>query len=77
MTKCAIEGCDTTEKNKKEKKLWLHKFPKGLLISKSLFGIFNSPKKRLKKFDFTTMVPQVKLFSFVFCRAFTREGSCQ
>ena len=40
---------------------------KGQLISKCLFGIFNSPKKRTKKFDFTTIVPQVKLVSFVFC----------
>ena len=39
---------------------------KGQLISKYLFGIFNSPKKRTKKFDFTTMVFQVELFSFVF-----------
>ena len=39
---------------------------KGQLISKCLFGIFNSPKKRTKKFNFTTMVPQVELFSFVF-----------
>ena len=39
---------------------------KGQLISKCLFGIFHSPKKRTKKFDFTTMVPQVELFSFVF-----------
>ena len=31
------------------------------------FGIFNSPKKRTKKFDFTTMVLQFKLFSFFFC----------
>ena len=29
-------------------------FPKGQLISKWLFGILNSPKKRTKKFDFTT-----------------------
>ena len=33
---------------------------KGQLILKCLFGIFNSPKKRMKKFDFTTMVPQVE-----------------
>ena len=39
---------------------------KGQLISKCLFGIFNSPKKRTKKFDFTTMVPQVELFLFTF-----------
>ena len=38
---------------------------KDQLISKSLFGIFNSPKKRMEKFNFTTMVPQVELFSFV------------
>ena len=36
---------------------------KGQLISKCLFGGFNSPKKRTKKFDFTTMVPQFELFS--------------
>ena len=30
------------------------------------FGIFNSPKNEQKKFEFTTMVPQVELFSFVF-----------
>jgi hypothetical protein len=41
---------------------------KGQLISKCLFGIINSPKKRTKKLDFTTMVPQVELFSFVFGR---------
>ena len=39
---------------------------KGQLISKCLFGIFNSPKKRTKKFNFTTILPQVKLFSLVF-----------
>ena len=39
---------------------------KGQLISKCLFGIFNSPKKQTKKFNFTTMVPQVELFSFFF-----------
>ena len=42
------------------------KYCKDQLISKCLFGIFNSPKKQTKKFDFTTMVPQVELFSFVF-----------
>ena len=39
---------------------------KGQLISKGLFGNLNSPKKRTKKFDFNTMIPQVDLFSFVF-----------
>jgi hypothetical protein len=39
---------------------------KGHLISKCLFGIFNSSKKRTKKFNFTTMVPQLEWFSFVF-----------
>ena len=38
----------------------------GQLITKCLFGIFNSPKKRTKQFNYTTMVPQVDLFSFVF-----------
>ena len=32
---------------------------KGQLISKCLFGIFNSSKKRMKKFNLITMVPQV------------------
>ena len=41
-------------------------FVKGQLISKCLFGTFNSLKKQRKKFDFTTMVPQVELFSLVF-----------
>ena len=39
---------------------------KGQLISKGLFGIFNSPKKLTKKINFTTMVSQVELFLFVF-----------
>ena len=33
-------------------------YSKGQLISKCLFGVFNSPKKRTKNFDFTTMVPK-------------------
>ena len=36
---------------------------KGQLFSKCFFVIFNSPKKRTKKFNFTTMVPQFELFS--------------
>ena len=39
---------------------------KGQLISKGLFAILNSSKKRMKQFDLTTMIPQVDLFSFVF-----------
>ena len=39
---------------------------KGQLISKCLFGIFNSPKKWTKKFNLSTILPQVELFSFVF-----------
>ena len=35
---------------------------KGQLISKCLFGIFNPPKKRTKKINFTTL----ELFSFIF-----------
>ena len=38
---------------------------KAQVISKCLIAIFNSPKKRTKKIDFTIMVPQVELFSFV------------
>ena len=41
---------------------------KGQLISKCLFGIFNSTKKRTKKTYLSTMVPQVELFSFVFSK---------
>ena len=36
---------------------------KGQLISKCLFGFLNSRKKQTKKFDFTTTVPQVDLFT--------------
>ena len=39
---------------------------KGQLISKGLFGILNTPKKQTKKFDCTTIIPLVNLFSFVF-----------
>ena len=39
---------------------------KGQLISEEHFSILNPPKKRTKKFDFTTMILQVELFSFVF-----------
>ena len=39
---------------------------KGHLISKWLFGILNSPKNWTKKFNFTTMIPQVDLFLFFF-----------
>ena len=39
---------------------------KGQSISKCLFCIFNSHKKQTRKFDFTTMVPRVELFSFNF-----------
>ena len=38
---------------------------KGQLISKCLFGIFNSSKKQRKKIDFTTMEPQFHLFSLI------------
>ena len=38
---------------------------KGQLISKGLFSILNSSKKRTKKFNLTTMIPQVDSFSFV------------
>ena len=42
-------------------------FPKGQLISKCIFGIFNPPKNRTKKkFDFTTIVTQVELLPFTF-----------
>ena len=39
---------------------------KGQLISKGVLDILNSPKKGTKEFDFTTMIPQIDLFSFVF-----------
>ena len=38
----------------------------GQLISKRFWGTSISSKKRTNKFDFTTMIPQVDLFSFVF-----------
>ena len=42
--------------------------PKGQLISKGVLMSLISSKKRMKEFDFTTMIPQIDLFSFVFCR---------
>ena len=41
---------------------------KGQLISKCLLGIFNSSKKRTNEFYFTTIKPQIDLFSFLFWR---------
>ena len=41
---------------------------KGQLISKGVFGILNSLKKWTKKLNFTTMIPQVHLFLFVFVK---------
>ena len=41
---------------------------KGQIISKANYGILISSKKRTNKFDFTTMIPHVDLFSFVFWR---------
>ena len=46
----------------------MHFNTKGQIISNSNYGMLNSPKKRTNKFDFTTMIPQVNLFSFVFLR---------
>ena len=47
-------------------KIELASTAKGQLISKCLFGVSNSSKKRTKKFDLTTMIPQVELFLFIF-----------
>ena len=41
---------------------------KGQIISKGFLMSSISSKKRTKAFDFTTMIPQVDLFSFVFWR---------
>ena len=41
---------------------------KGEIISKGFLMSSISSKKRTKEFDFTTMIPQVDLFSFVFWR---------
>ena len=51
----------TAYKFPSEPSILVHPHPKGQLISKCLFGIFNSPKKQTKKIDFATMVPQVWL----------------
>ena len=39
---------------------------KGHLISKWFFGVVDFLQKRTNEFDFTTMIPQVDLFSFAF-----------
>jgi hypothetical protein len=44
---------------------------KGQLISKWFLGSSISSKKRTNEFNFTTMIPQVDLFSFVFWRKLT------
>ena len=41
---------------------------KGQIISKWFLVSSISSKKRMKELDFTTMIPQVDLFSFVFWR---------
>ena len=41
---------------------------KGQLISKGVLMSSISSKKRTKEFDFTTMIPQIDMFSFVFWR---------
>ena len=46
----------TAYKFPSEPSILVHPHPKGPLISKCLFGIFNSPKKRTKKIACTTMV---------------------
>ena len=43
---------------------------KGQLISKCLFGIFNSSKKRTKKIDLITMLPQVVIVFVRFLEEF-------
>ena len=44
------------------------KTTKGQIISKGFLMSSISSKKRTKEFNFTTMIPQVDLFSFVFWR---------
>ena len=51
---------------KKDHNLSYYYNAKGQLISKGLFWILNSSKKWTKKFDLTTMKPQINLFSFIF-----------
>ena len=48
-------GCRNPISLIKSPKVCLIEHGKGQLISKCLFGIFNSPKKRTKKLDSTTM----------------------
>ena len=57
------------DKNKKISKqsviiLW----PKGQLISKRLFGVFNSPKKQQKQFNLRYHSGKIKLFHLFFGR---------
>ena len=46
---------------------------KGQLISKCFLGSSISSKKQTNEFDFTTMIPQVDLFLFVFWRKSTTQ----
>ena len=67
------------KRNEKGKKKFSHIFDKqfmklhfnchsskGQLISKGVLMSLLSSKKRTKEFNFTTMIPQIDLFSFVF-----------
>ena len=47
---------------------FLQRIIKGQLISKGVLMYSISSKKRTKELDFTTMIPQIDLFSFVFWR---------
>ena len=45
-------------------------------FQKDFFDILNSSKKRTKKFDLTTMIPEVDLFSFVFWKNLKTPKRC-
>ena len=63
---CSPDPTSNSETTNFDVLQFFDKSDKGQLISKRLFGIFNSSKKGTKDLDFTTILPQVELFSFIF-----------
>jgi hypothetical protein len=67
---CAAGGTPASVQEVSEKNVWacvsmvVTAISKGQLISKGIFGILNSSKKRT--INLTIMIPQVDLFPFVF-----------
>ena len=63
-----IKLLDVFEKSFTSCNTYWHHVTKGQIISKWFLMSSISSKKQTKEFNFTTMIPQIDLFSFVFWR---------